>query len=165
MSDVPAAGPAAGGFRLNGWHFLAIIVGFFAIVVTVDVSFAVMAYKTFPGEVSVTPYEDGLLYNKKLAQIAAQEKLGWKAAAAAEPRAVVLIVEDAAGQPVRGLRISGKLERPATETGRLNAAFRETAPGRYEADIGRETGAWDLTAEARDDAGHLFMAERRLTWP
>ena len=160
MSDVPAQH----GFRLTGWHFLAIIVAFFAVVITVDVSFAVMAYKTFPGEVSVTPYEDGLLYNKKLAQIAAQEKLGWKAAAGAEPGAVVLIVEDAGGKPVRGLRVSGKLERPATETGRLNAAFHETAPGRYEADIGRETGAWDLTAEARDDAGHLFMAERRLMW-
>lgn len=152
-------------FRFTGWHFLAIIVGFFAVVITVDVSFAVMAYRTFPGEVSVTPYEDGLLYNKKLAQIAAQKQLGWKAAAAAEPGAVVLIVEDAGGRPVRGLSVSGKLERPATESGRINAAFRETRPGRYEAAIGRETGAWDLSAEARDRAGHLFMAERRLMWP
>lgn len=166
MSDIPAPhGLGSGRFRLKGWHVLLMMIGFFGIVVTVDVSFAVMAYRTFPGEVSVTPYEDGLLYNKKLAQIAAQQKLGWKAAAAAEPGAVVLIIEDAAGQPVRGLRVSGKLERPATETGRLNAAFREIAPGRYEASIGRETGAWDLTAEARDHAGHLFMAERRLMWP
>jgi nitrogen fixation protein FixH len=61
--------------------------------------------------------------------------------------------------------VTAKLERPATETGRLSPAFRETAPGRYEADIGRETGAWDLTAEARDAHGRLFTAERRLMWP
>lgn len=166
MSHLSVVGEARPrGFRFTGWHFLAIIVGFFAVVIAVDVSFAVMAYRTFPGEVSVTPYEDGLLYNKKLAQIAAQEKLGWKAAAAAEPTAVVLLVEDAKGQPVRDLRISAKLERPATESGRINAAFKEVAAGRYEARVGGLAGAWDLTAEARDSAGHLFMAERRLTWP
>lgn len=166
MSEIVALdGRRSRGFRINGWHVLAIMVGFFGVVIAVDVSFAVMAYRTFPGEVSVTPYEDGLLYNKKLAQIAAQEKLGWKAAASAEPGAVVMIVEDAKGQPVRGLSISAKLERPATESGRMNAAFHEIAPGRYRARIGHETGAWDLTAEARDKAGHLFMAERRLMWP
>lgn len=156
---------AHAGFRLTGWHVLAAVVGFFAVVIGVDVSFAVAAYRTFPGEVSVTPYEDGILYNKTLAQLAAQEKLGWKAAAAAEPGAVVLIVHDRAGSAVRGLKVTGKLERPATESGRLTPRFSETAPGRYEARLGREIGAWDLTAEARDAQGHLFIAERRLTWP
>jgi len=161
MSEVPAQP----GFRFTGWHALASVVGFFAVVIGVDVSFAVAAYRTFPGEVSVTPYEDGIVYNQTLAQLAAQEKLGWKAAAAAEPGAVVLIVHDRTGAPVRGLKVAGKLERPATETGRLTPSFSETAPGRYEARLGRETGTWDLTARARDDRGRLFMAERRLTWP
>lgn len=153
------------GFRIKGWHVLAGVVGFFAIIIAADVSFAVIAVRTFPGEVSVTPYEDGLVYNKKLAQLAAQEQLGWRAAAAAEPGVVALTFRDRAGAPLRGLRVTAKLERPATETGRLTPAFRETAPGRYEADIGRETGAWDLTAEARDAQGRLFTAERRLMWP
>jgi len=72
------------GFRITGWGFLAMIVGFFAVVIGVDVSFAVLAYRTHPGEVSVTPYEDGLVYDKKIAQLRAQEALGWKAAAGAE---------------------------------------------------------------------------------
>lgn len=152
------------GFRFTGWHFLAVIVAFFAVVIGVDVSFAVAAYRTFPGEVSVTPYEDGILYNRTLAQLSAQEKLGWKAAAAAEPGAVVLFMRDRDGKPLAGLHATGKLERPATETGRINVHLRETAPGRYEARLGRETGAWDLTAEVRDGQGHLFMAERRLMW-
>ena len=153
------------GFRITGWHVLAAVVGFFAIVIAVDVSFAVAAYRTFPGEVSVTPYEDGILYNKTLAQLAAQEKLGWRAAAAAEHDAVVLIVRDKADRPVRGLAVTAKLERPATEAGRLTPRFAETAPGRYEARLPDVTGAWDLTAEARDVHGRLFVAERRLTWP
>src|SRR5690348_12142576 len=94
-----APNPSA-GFRLTGWHFLGVIVGFFALVIAVDVSFAVMAYRTHPGEVSVTPYEDGLVYDRKIAQLRAQEALGWTAAAAAEPGRVVVLVRDRGDKPV-----------------------------------------------------------------
>jgi nitrogen fixation protein FixH len=152
-------------FRITGWHFLAMIVGFFAVVIAVDVSFAVMAYRTHPGEVSVTPYEDGLVYDKKIAQLRAQEALGWRAAAGPEAGKVVVLVEDAQHRPIPGLALTGKLERPATEAGRITPRFVETAPGRYEAAERGLTGAWDLTAEAHDRAGHSFELERRLTWP
>jgi len=163
MSEL--AVPSAPGFRLNGWHVLAMIVGFFAVVITVDVSFAVMAYRTHPGEVSVTPYEDGLIYDRKIAQLKAQQALGWQAAAEAAPAAVVVLMVDAAGRPIAGLSITGKLERPATEAGRIVLKFRETAPGRYQAAARGLTGAWDLSAQAEGSARAGFELERRLTWP
>lgn len=163
MSDL-AASPVQ-GFRLNGWHVLAMIVGFFAVVIAIDVSFAVLAYRTHPGEVSVTPYEDGLIYNRKLAQLSAQAELGWQAAAAAEPDKVVVVVVDSAQRPITGLKITGKMERPATETGRLTPRFVETSPGRYEAALKGATGAWDLTAATHGGATQSFEFERRLTWP
>jgi nitrogen fixation protein FixH len=129
------------------------------------VTFAVLAYRTHPGEVSVTPYEDGLVYNQKLAQLRAQAALGWRAAAGPEHGKVVVVVEDAARRPIPGLTLTGKLERPATEAGRLTPRFVEVAPGRYEAVEKGLTGAWDLTATAKDAAGHSFELERRLTWP
>lgn len=157
----PAGKP---GFTLRGWHVLVIVCGFFAVVFTVDGVFTVLALRSHPGEVSVTPYEDGLLYNRHIAQLAAQDRLGWQAAAAATPDGVVMEFRDRAGQPVRGLAITAKLERPATEAGRLAPRFVETAPGRYEAQVGGLTGSWDLTAEARAAKGAVFHAERRLTW-
>ncbi len=74
-------------------------------------------------------------------------------------------VRDRAGAPLGGLAVTGKLERPATEAGRLILRFRETSPGRYVAKPGRLAGAWDLTASATGRAGERFEAERRLTWP
>ena len=154
------------GFRLTGWHVLAIIVGFFAIVFAVNVGFAFMAVKTFPGEVSVTPYEDGVAYNAKLAQMAAQERLGWRATAAAERGgAIVVTVSDRAGAPLRGLAMTAVLDRPATEAWRKHPAFAETTPGTYVAHPAELTGAWDLSLVAHDRAGHRFEAERRLSWP
>jgi nitrogen fixation protein FixH len=154
------------GFRIKGWHVLAAIVAFFLVVIGVDTSFAVMAYRTFPGEVSRTPYEDGVTYNNKLAQMAAQAKLGWTVSAGVEPGGELLVrVRDRQGAPVRGLTGQGKLERPATEAGRITPRFREAAPGDYLAKPGRLMGAWDLTVALSDAAGHRFEAERRLTWP
>jgi len=164
---MSATHPVAGkpGFRITGWHVLGGVIAFFAVVIAVDVVFTVLALRTFPGQVSVTPYEDGLLYNKRIAQVEAQAALGWRASAKAEPGVVVLSLQDAQGQPLRGLAVTGKLERPATEAGRRTPRFVETVPGRYEGATGAIDGAWDLTAEAVDAQGRRFVAERRLTWP
>lgn len=164
MSATHPTTTAVAGFRIKGWHVLAGVTAFFAVIIAVDALFTVLAVRTFPGQVSVSPYEDGLLYNKRIAQEKAQAALGWRAGAAAEPGLVVLTVRDAQGRPIRGLAVTGRLERPATEAGRREPRFAETSPGRYEAAVGAINGAWDLTAEAADDKGRRFVAERRLTW-
>lgn len=156
--------PRSSGFRLTGWHFLAIIVGFFLVIIAIDTSFAVIAYRTHPGEVSVTPYEDGLVYDREIKQHAAQTALGWRAAAAARPGRVEVEIVDRAGAPIRGLKVTGKMERPATETGRLTPRFVEVAPGLYAGVVSPTPGAWDLTADAVDAQGRVFKLERRLTW-
>jgi nitrogen fixation protein FixH len=151
-------------FRIKGWHVLLGFIAFFGIVIAVDTGFVIMSVRSFPGQVSVTPYEDGLVYDRKLAQIAAQERLGWRAGAAAEPDAVIVEMRDRAGAALTGLAITGKLERPATEAGRLTLRFHEASTGRYVARPGPLTGAWDLTAVALGGHGERFEAERRLTW-
>lgn len=153
------------GFRVRGWHVAAGVSAFFAVVIGVDAVFTVLAFRTHPGQVSVTPYEDGLLYNRTIAEQQAQARLGWRAAAEAGAGVVALTVQDREGRPVRGLRIEAALQRPATESGRIAPAFAEVAPGRYEAPTGAISGAWDLTARALDAQGRRFTAERRLTWP
>lgn len=162
-SRQPAA--AAPGWTLKGWHVLAIVTGFFAVVVGLDVWFATLAYRTFPGQVSDTPYEDGVAFNRRLAREAAQARLGWKAAAAADPGRVRVEMRDAAGAPLSGLAVTGRLERPATEAGRITLAFRQTGPGRYEAAVPGAAGAWDLSFRAASDGARALEGERRLEWP
>jgi nitrogen fixation protein FixH len=156
--------PASSGFQIRGWHVAAGVCAFFAVVIAVDTSFAVLAYRTHPGQVSVTPYEDGLAYDRHIAQLRAQEALGWRAAAQARPGVLLLQFADRNGRPLRGLAVSARLERPATEAGRVTPRFQEVRPGAYEAPVGALAGAWDLTAEARGEGGARFVAERRLTW-
>ena len=82
MSRAATSRPS---FTIRGWHVAAGVTAFFVAVASVDAAFMVMAIRTFPGQVSVTPYEDGLLYNRRIAQIEAQERLGWRASASAAP--------------------------------------------------------------------------------
>lgn len=160
-TETAAQGP---GWTLTGWHVLGIVTGFFALIVGLDVWFATLAYRTFPGEVSRTPYEDGVAFNQRLARLDVQSRLGWSAAAAADPAATRVEMRDASGAPLRGLKLTGRLERPATEAGQIALTFRETAPGRYEAPVRNLAGAWDLTFSAKA-GGQAFEGARRLTWP
>lgn len=71
--------PAARPFQIKGAHVLASLLAFFGAVIAVDVGMAVQAYRTFPGEVSATPYEDGLQFNRTLARRNEERSLGWRA--------------------------------------------------------------------------------------
>jgi len=158
------ARPARPPFVVKGWHVAAGVVAFFAVVIGVDASFLVLAYRTHPGQVEAKPYETGLIYNAELARLRAQEALGWRAGAEARANGLEVVLEDRGGRPLTGLRVSALLQRPATEQGRADVSLKETAPGRYE--VRRAlSGAWDVRVEADGGAGRRFIAERRLTWP
>jgi nitrogen fixation protein FixH len=162
---TPAA-PAAGGFRITGWHVLAGFLAFFALVIAVDAVMITLAYRTHPGAVSVTPYEDGIAYNQALAQKRAQARMGWSLTAGlgASGRLEVT-ARAAAGAPVRGLAVTALLQRPATEEGRFALRLVETRPGLYVAVDPHPHGAWDVEIDARDAKGRRFLADRRLVTP
>ena len=153
-------------FRLTGWHVLAGFVVFFGITLAVDTYMMVSAYRTYPGEVADTPYEAGLAYDKTLDQEKAQAALGWRMSLGLVGSDVVrLTAVDRAGKAAPPLRIEARLERPATEDGRHTIQFLPTAPGVYEAHVGRLIGAWDVKLSAYDAQHHRFDAERRLVAP
>ena len=151
-------------FAVKGWHVAVGVIAFFALVVGVDMSFLVIAYRTHPGQVEAKPYETGLIYNTELGRLRAQDALGWRAGAEATPAGLKVLIEDRGGVPLSGLNVSVVLQRPATEQGRAEVRLIPTGPEQYEA-AGPASGAWDVRIRARDASGHEFVAERRLTWP
>jgi nitrogen fixation protein FixH len=149
---------------LTGYHVLAMVIAFFAVVIGVDAVFAVMAYRTFSGEVASNPYEAGLAFNRTLAQRRREAALGWSAQVATpRPGVVALRVKDRAGLPLSRLSVTGVVERPATEAGRQALAFEPAGDGWYAAHADL-AGAWDLRAEARDGRD-LLEIETRLVTP
>lgn len=153
-------------FVLKGWHVLIGFLLFFGADIAVNTVFMVSAYRTYPGETSMTPYEDGVAYNKALEQRRSQEALGWSITAdgAASGRLQVQ-ASDRAGAPLRRLHITGLLRRPATEAGAKVVTFDEASPGLYTASAGPLGGAWDLGLTIHDEHAHKAVAEHRLVLP
>lgn len=156
-------------WEFTGWHMLVVTLGFFVVVVGVLTVMAVIAYRTFPGEVSEHPYEEGLAWNDHLKQETAQAALGWKAVAdgardASGKARIELDLTDAHGAPVAGAKINGELVRPTTSAGRAELAFAEAAPGKYIASAQAANGVWDVKFHAKRGPVDTFEGERRFTW-
>lgn len=61
----------------TGWHMTAILTGFFAIVIAVNITMARYALSTFGGTVVDNSYVASQHYNDLLARAEAQDRLGW----------------------------------------------------------------------------------------
>lgn len=157
MTDV-ADKPA---FIITGRHVLIGMILFFGIIIATDGAFMVLAYRCFSGQVASNPYEAGLAYNATLAQKARQEALGWSATIGGDGGRVGVVIADAAGRPVDGLRVTATLERPATEQGRRVISLVSEGAGRYGAPF-VAGGAWDVRVVAEGPSDARFEAERRL---
>jgi len=151
---------------ITGKHVLWGVILFFAVVIGLDTLFTVWAVRSFPGEVSETAYEDGLKYNRTIEARQAQAALGWTAEVEAgeQPGAVRVRLAGPNGVGLEGLRVSARLERPATAAETHALTLRQVAPGLYEGAVAAGRGAWDLAIVARDARGNRFEAERRLVW-
>ena len=105
------------GFRFTGKMFLALIVGFFAIVITVNIIMVRFALGSFDGLVEEEAYVKGRDYNSVLEAAALQHSLGWDSALSVEGGhenlVLRLMMKAANGEPLTGLVPELELRRPA----------------------------------------------------
>jgi nitrogen fixation protein FixH len=154
---------------ITGKHVLLAMLGLFGIVIAVNLVFVTLAIDTFTGVTTANPYKEGLAYNQVLAARDAQRDLGWQgavgfAAAGSGRERISVALSDAAGSPLTGLQLDGSLRRPTNEGLDRPLAWRETAPGRYQAEVALpQRGNWDLVVSA-DDGRHPTFEMRARLW-
>ena len=156
--------------QLTGRGVLAWLIGFFALVMAVNVYFIMLSVTTFSGEDEQKPYLQGVEYNRTLALKEEQEKLGWHAfiGAARMPSGVVRVsvtVKNKQGGLQAHLPLHGEMRHPADENRDRTFNFTETRPGEYQADIPPVTaGEWDIMVSA-SETKQPFETSRRLWIP
>lgn len=152
---------------LTGWHVLAMLLGFFAIVFGVNGYFLASAIRTYTGVVSVEPYVKGLHYNDRIAAGERQARLGWRETLAVGGDGdVVLTLADDGGRPVRSVKLTATIGRPATNRLDRPITLVETDPGRYVAQVGAlDSGTWLVSVQgiSRDyGAEPVYRMRRRI---
>ncbi len=155
------------GRRLTGPMFLAILLGSFAVIASVNGAMVYYALSTFSGEVDPHPYEHGLAYNKDIAAAEAQEARHWKVAAAIRGKGDAKSVEAAfhndAGQAIAGLAVTAHLEFATDMRRDRKLTLQEVAPGTYRGALNLASGQWDLVIEATRGGQQLFLSRNRIT--
>jgi nitrogen fixation protein FixH len=157
------------GRGLSGRTVLFSLIGFFAVVIGVNVTMMTLAISTMPGTEVESPYLAGIKYNAEIASAHAQEARGWHLTShvdrAGDGRAVVTIeARDRNGAPLTGLALAVKLARPTDQ--RADRAFLvgERTAGRYSGEASDvAAGIWDLEVEADRGGERLFRSKNRIT--
>ncbi|MBT3371532.1 MAG: FixH family protein [Rhodospirillaceae bacterium] len=155
------------GREITGRKVLAMLLGFFALIVAVNGVFIYFALDSFSGLSTQNAYVKGLNYNRTLAQNRAQKATGLQiTATASQPgQAVVLdvVVKDRHGKPIENLTLSGQLRRPTHEGEDLPLEFQAMGAGSYRATATPEAlGQWDLRLLAQVADADDYRWEKRL---
>ncbi len=155
------------GKPLTGWKVLAILLGFFGVIFSVNAYMAYSAISTFSGEVEPHPYEHGVAYNSDIAHAREQAARGWKVdvslerAGPGETR-ILVTAHDAKGAEVSAIALAATLASPVDKKQDRSVKLQETAPGRYEARVAAPPGVRDLVLTAEQGGREIFRSQSRL---
>ena len=100
-----------GGKPLRGWHVLAMFVGGFSIIISVNLVLAFNAVASFPGVETKSSYVVSQHFQKDRA---AQEALGWSLSLTTEAGQVRLAITDPQGEHVEPTITNAVLGRATT---------------------------------------------------
>ncbi|OYY30812.1 MAG: hypothetical protein B7Y65_00330 [Azorhizobium sp. 35-67-15] len=152
--------------ELTGRMVLFIILAFFGVVVGVNVVMARFAVSTFGGVETESSYKAGLAFRSEEEAAAQQTTRGWNVEADMTSqgleRHIVLIVRDAAGKPLSGLEVTGRLFHPTDARGDVILALAGLGNGRYTGAVTAHAGQWDLMLDLAQGGQRLFRSKNRV---
>lgn len=143
--------------RFTGRHMALIMIAFFGVVVTVNVTMAVFASRTFGGKVVDNSYVATQRFNGWLEQARAQDRLGWSETVRLDGARRVELDLAAGGASLRGAEIAAEARHPVGREGDVPLRFAELAPGRYRSAQALPEGRWQVHFAIRSGG-----AEKRL---
>lgn len=138
--------------ELTGRHVLATTVGFFAVVIAVNMTLAYKAVSTFPG----LEVDNGYIASQSFdRERAAQLALGWTLRHDYRDGQIILTFTGRDGNPVAPLDLSALVGRTTEAKEDRRPAFRWVGD-HYVADVALSPGKWMMNVAARADDGTPF---------
>lgn len=128
--------------RFTGWHMLATMIGFFGVVIAVNVLMASDAIRTFGGTVVDNSYVATMEYNRWLAEGRRQDSEGWRATPNADRTGRISLDLSRAGRPVDGAVIDLVANHPVGLATERRFRLLPAGQGRYRSDARLPHGRW-----------------------
>ena len=156
------------GFRLTGKKVLAILVGFFSVIITVNMVMAYVAVTTFSGMQTQRPYEAGLKFNHAIAKAKVQQEQHWSVDTHIERAGdgkvrLTFALADQQGAAIVDQHLSVHLVSPVDSRNDAVFALVADGPGRYRGVTQAGAGQWDLVIEAKRSEDAVFRSVSRVS--
>lgn len=143
----------------TGRHITAILIAFFAVVITVNVTMARFALSSFGGTVVDNSYVASQRYNDWLARADAQDRLGWERTVGVAPDRHVRLELRKAGVLLTGLRVTATLSHPLGRAPATLMHFTAGADGALRSVEAVPAGRWRLDLSVRRGADEARYRE------
>lgn len=137
--------------EFTGRHMLYIMLAFFGVIITVNVTMATLANTTWTGLVVPNSYIASQEFNGKAAAGRAQAALGWTSEWTIADGEFVYRLADANGRAIPIDRATATFRRPAHEGEDLTIELRALPGGGVAGAVAPADGAWMIEVNA--DAG------------
>ena len=139
-------------------------------VIAVNVMLVRLALSSNTGLVTDRAFDTGQSYNSVIAAGAREAELGWQSAVEIQPMpqaeaphrvALSVAMTDAAGKPLTGLTVSGRIVSPVDPQPDTAIALVETGGGHYREAVGLpRAGQWEVQLLATGPAGQFAIVQR-----
>lgn len=155
---MSAAGNEKAGFVFTGWHMAALLVTFFGVIITVNMTMAYFASSTWSGLVVQNTYIASQEFNGKAAAIRGMLATGIKGKLEVKDGKIVYTLTLPGDEPVVADEVTAHFKRPVGEHQDFVATLISTGNGVYVAEHDVAHGHWIVEVKAMKD-GQLIMHE------
>ena len=144
--------------KFTGRHMAAIMIGFFGVVIAVNIGMARVAGSTFGGVVVENSYVASQNYNRWLDEAAKERALGWQLIAQrrADDRVTVTV-----SGPTGSEQLVGVARHPLGAAPDVPLAFARAADGSFLSDKALPDGRWIVRFDL-EAGGHKVQTEQEL---
>lgn len=147
------------GQPFTGRHMAAIMIGFFAVVIAVNLYMAREATSTFGGVVVENSYVASQNFNRWLRQADVESRLGWSARLTRGGDGRIAV--EMRGLPAGEATVSAIARHPLGRLPEQELAFARASDGRYVATAALPPGRWHLRLQV-ESGGQVWRREEDL---
>ncbi len=145
----------------TGRHMLLTMLGFFGVIVSVNITMAVMSATSWTGLVVTNSYVASQEFEEKRLAHVAQQEAGWRSGFAFDGATARLSVIDAAGAPRWLGVVEARFHRPVGGHDDQDLVLERQADGSYSAPLQLGAGVWDVEIFAAEtDLGPFALRDR-----
>ena len=149
--------------KFTGWHMLALMVLFFGVVISVNLTLAWYANSSWTGLVVKNSYVASQHFNEDQVERRRQIALGWQSEIEYDGGVLAVRLSDADGKPLALERVEAVVGRPAFEADDRTVVLLPAGGGVYRGETQLAAGIWQADLKVAETPEKTWQHAIRFT--